>query len=426
MKALRSIFLVFGGQCVTLLGSETSRFALSLWAWQSTGKATTLSMSLFCAYSPGILLGPLAGAISDRYDRKRLLILCQAAGALTSGGLLILITTEGLLVRHIYLVAAIYSAIQALQIPTLAASVPAMVSRSHYIRANSVHKFAESSASFLGPMLGALLLGMIGLRGIIIADVISYIIAGLSLAAAPDLNSPRSTGAESARRPGLVSEIKSGIRYFSEHRGLRHLMLLFLGGNLALALVIGLIIPAVLERPGGNRHLASYVQASYGLGALIFSCALAFVDRFRKGVDMLLAAYFIEGVVMVTFGFGSNGYSWGTSLFILGGMLQIVNVVSQTIWQEQVPPPLQGRIFATKRTLAQLVIPFAFLVSGPLADTVFEPIFRNDPPQILSAVFGSGPGVGIGVIFILAGCMKMVFALIGSRSRDLLALQDAS
>lgn len=425
MKALRSLSLVFGGQCVTLLGSETSKFALSLWAWQSTGKATTLTISLFCAYMPGILLGPMAGALSDRFDRKRVLVLCEAAGALTSGALLVLIMTKGLMVWQIYLVAALYSTIQAFKLPTLAASVPAMVSRNHYIRANSIHKFAESSASFLGPMLAALLLQMIGLRWIVIVDVISFVIAGLAIAAA-DLNSPGSDGAGPAARAGLVSDVKSGFQYLARHRGLQHLMLLFVGGNLTLALAIGLIIPAVMGRPGGSEHLASYVQASYGLGALIFSCALAFVDRFTKCVDVMLAAYFIEGAAMISFGYGSSAYNWIPSLFILGGMLQLVNVISQTIWQERVPPALQGRIFATKRTLAQLVIPIALLASGPLADAVFEPLFRNDPPRVLSAIFGSGPGVGIGVIFILSGCFKMAFATLASRSCDLRALQDAA
>ncbi|MDE2140815.1 MAG: MFS transporter [Elusimicrobia bacterium] len=171
-----------------MLGSETSKFALSLWAWQSTGKATTLSISLFFAYMPGIILGPIAGALADRFDRKRLLILCEAAGALISCALLVLITTKGLMIWHIYLVTALYSTIQAFKVPTLAASVPAMVSRNHYIRANSIHKFAESSATFMGPMLGALLLQMIGLRWIVIVDVISFVIAGLAIAAA-DLRS---------------------------------------------------------------------------------------------------------------------------------------------------------------------------------------------------------------------------------------------
>jgi DHA3 family macrolide efflux protein-like MFS transporter len=109
--------VVWVGQVLSLLGSSMTSFALTIWAWQLTGRATALALVGFCAFFPLVALSPIAGALVDRWNRKTVMILSDLAAGLATIAIFILLKLGILEIWHVYVAAAFSGAFQAFQFP---------------------------------------------------------------------------------------------------------------------------------------------------------------------------------------------------------------------------------------------------------------------------------------------------------------------
>ena len=158
LTGMRGFLIFWLGQLVSLLGTNMSRFALTIWAWELTGQATALALVAVFSFAPTVIVSPIAGAMVDRLPRKLMMMLSDAAAGVTSLVILLLYSTGNLQIWHLYVAGAFTGAFESFQFPAFSAAISTMVPKEQYGRANGLLSLAESVANIGAPVLAGLLL----------------------------------------------------------------------------------------------------------------------------------------------------------------------------------------------------------------------------------------------------------------------------
>jgi MFS family permease len=406
--------IVWFGQVVSLIGTGMSNLALGLWAWQVTGSATALALMVFFATAPGLLFGPLAGALVDRFDRRAVLILSDTAAGLATLGIAALFALGQLEIWHLYAAGAVAAVAQTFQWPAYSAAISLLVPREQYGRANGMVSLAEPLSAILAPALAGLLVGLIGIGGVLALDVASFLFAVITLLLVQIPAPPPSAEGTTAARNTLLADSLFGFRYIWARKGLLGLLIVFLSFNLLAAFSFGLMAPYVLARTGGDAAIMGAVMSLFGVGGILGGVAMSLWGGPRRRVDGVLVGMVVSGLLGVALmGAGRSLPVWSAALIITAALLPITNGSSQAIWQAKVPPDLQGRVFAARLMLGKFCFPLGLLIAGPLADRVFEPAMAAGAPlaEQLGWLVGTGPGAGMGLMFLISGVLAATLAL---------------
>src|SRR5689334_22804264 len=235
-------------------------FALTLWAWQTTGQATTLALVSFFAFIPTLLFSPLAGALVDRWNRKWVMILSDFGAAVATFIVLLLHITNSLQIWHLYIVGAVGGVFLALQFPAYSAALTLVLPKEHYARAEGMIETGQSLAGILAPLLAATLLGLIHLTGILLIDLFTFLIA-LATLLWVHLPEPRVMETKRTHRESLWQATLYGFRYIFRRRSLVALQTIFFCGNLLEASGYTLIAPMLLARTHNNELMLGSVQS---------------------------------------------------------------------------------------------------------------------------------------------------------------------
>lgn len=407
--------IVWFGQLVSLLGSGMTTFAISIWAWQETGQATALALAGFFGFGPTILLSPFAGAIVDRYNRKLVMMLSDLAAGLATVALLILYSSGQLELWHIYLANAFAGAFAAFQFPAYSAAVTTMMEKKHYARATGMLSLAESASGIFAPVLAGALLGFIGIGGIMTFDIITFLVAIAALLVV-HIPEPRITQDGLRSRGNFFRESFFGFRYIFEKPGLLGLQLVFFAINFIAMFSFILIAPMILARTGNNELALGSVQSIGSIGGLIGGLVLSAWGGPKRKVNGVLIGMIVISLSQGLIGIGQALVIWAAGNFIVAFTLPILNGSNQAIWQSKVAPDVQGRVFATRRLIAQITAPVAMLLAGPIADQIFEPAFMPGgalADSMLAGVVGTGPGAGMGMMFVISAVLGVVVGLSG-------------
>lgn len=398
------------GQMVSLFGSHLTSFVLGVWVYQHTRSATDFSLISFFAIVPEILFSALAGAIVDRCDRRRVMIAGNLGAAVCTFSLVLFALAGRLALWPVYTIVALSSACQAVQYPALSASTPRLVSARHLSRANSAVEFGSAIGLLVAPVTAALFLKWIGFRGIFLFNVVTFAvaIAALVVSEIPALPAD-SVGAQ---RPGLWREALEGWNYMKEHRAFLGLVVLFAAVNFSFGTVQVLLPPLVLSF-ASSMDLGK-VMSCAGAGLMSGSLFIGLWGGPRRKVRAILWLVLIQGLVLFLGARRPTVSLIGTAAFVFSVCTIMIFVMSQTIWQTQIPQAIQGRAFAIRRLVAWSTLPIAYLAAGPLADKVFGPLLA---PQGLLAgpigpLIGIGEGRGIALLFVVMGALMVTAACV--------------
>jgi MFS transporter, DHA3 family, macrolide efflux protein len=414
--------LVWLGQMVSIIGSGLTSFALDVWVYQHTRSVTQFALASLCTLLPPLLLSPIAGALVDRWNRRWCMILSDCGTALCVVAIAILVFSNRLEVWHVYIAVAIASTFGAFQSPAYHASIAMLVPKSHLHRANSMIQTGDALAMLLPPVLGGFLLVSLGLPGVIAIDFGTFLfsIVTLLLVRIPD---PEPT-AETDRPISFWAEVVYGWKYIQARPGLMGLMLLFVVGNFVLAIVSQLIAPLVLSF--AKADVLGLVYAIDGIGMLLGTLLIGMGKTPKRQVSAILGFQLLGGFCLLLTGLQASIPAIALATFLFSFGSTIINISSQYIWQTKVAPNVQGRVFAVERMLGSSLQPFAYILVGPLADRVFEPLMAVDGALASSVgqIIGVGAGRGIGLMFILMGAMTIVTTVAGYQYPRLRLLED--
>ena len=417
LAGMRGFVLIWFGQLVSMLGTGMTNFALSFYLFEKTGQATTLTIAIFCFVAPSILLSPLAGALVDRSNRKFVVIITDlAAGIVTIAWLAIILTAGDLELWQVYLGNAITGAFNAFQFPAFSAAVTLMIPKEQFGRAAGMMDFAGATSGILAPALAGALLGPIGLAGIMAIDVVTFVFAILAVLVVHMPQPEPEPQIEGAARPSIWQDSLYGFRYIRQRPSLLGLQFAFTALNFIAAFGAVITFPLILARTGNSATTLATVQSLAAFGGIAGGLLMSTwggPKRRVRGVLLGMTGESILGPMVVGLARSIPGWAFGS--FMSNAWIPIINGSNQAIWQSKVPPAVQGRVFATRRMIAQFSFPIAVLFAGPLADQVFEPAMQGDGwlAALFGPIFGTGPGAGMGLMVFMSGVFGAAVGLIG-------------
>jgi MFS family permease len=362
---------------------------------------------------PFLLISPFAGVMVDRYDRKLMMMVSDFGGVTATVGILLVHLTGQLQIWHRYAAAVINGLANTFQWPAYSAAISTMVPKEKYSRANGMMSLIESGPSVFSPMLAGALLPILGLRGILILDIGTFLLA-ISALLAVHVPKPPSTHEGQAGKGNLLSEAAYGFRYILARRGLLGLLIFFLIQNSLMGIGGSVVAPFVLSHTGNNSVALGATQSAWAVGAVVGGVLMSVWGGFKRRMrSILIGELFLGFFGLILFGLGRSLEHWMAAAAIAAVFMPLTNGASQAIWQAKVAPDVQGRVFSARRMIAWLMDPVTPILAGGLADYVTEPFMRSSSPQALSLglLVGRGPGSGMALQFIFAGIVSVLVVM---------------
>lgn len=414
-SGFRTFLLIWFGQVISLTGSGMTRFALSVWAYQQTGAATTLALMGFASFIFYVPIGMVAGVWVDRWNRRIVMLLSDAGSGLLTAFVLLMFVSGQLAIWHILVLEALSGVLEAFQLPAYTASVTMLVDPAHRGRANGLRSLGWSLTRVFAPILGGLVLAVADLRAVLLVDLATFL-AAYSTLLLTRIPSPPVSAEGQIGKGHWRSELVTAFTYLRMRKGLFYLILMFMVMNFIASLTYWGVMPAmILARTGGDEGVLAAVQGAMGVFAVFGGLGVtAFIKR-AKLVHWIVVGgvlSFLLGDLLMGLSRSLEGWLFAaaaTEIFV-----PFIFTAEQTILQNKVPPDLQGRVFALDGTIRDLIIPFGFLLAGTLADHVFEPAMQPGGAlaSILGDVWGTGPGAGMGVMYLGTAIAGTILCLV--------------
>ncbi len=364
-------FTIWTGQQLSSIGSRLGRFALVWWITATTGSATVLAMATLVALLPEVLLAPFVGAYVDRHNRRRIMILADGFVALASAVLAYLFWSGQMQVWHVYVIMLARSLGETLHWPAMQASTSLMVPERHLARVAGMNSTMMGVLSVVAPPLGALLLELLPLHGIMAIDVITALLAIVPLLFV-GIPQPAPRPAASGGATSLWAGVREGLTYVRAWPGLFRIMLMAALLNFMLA-PAGTLQPILVTKHfGGGALQLGWSNSAWGAGVILGGLVLSLWGGFRRRVITSLA-----GLVGLGLGAGMVGLASAhlfavglAGLFVMGFMNPIVNGPLMATVQAKVAPEMQGRVFTIMQALAGAMMPLSMAIAGPVADAL--------------------------------------------------------
>jgi MFS transporter, DHA3 family, macrolide efflux protein len=406
---LRTYYVLLVAQAISLLGSQISGLAVSIAIFRQTGHATPLALVAFFSAAPRMLLGGLAGAVADRFDRRRIMLAANVGYVVSSGLLLASFASGAFQLWHLYALVLGSALCAAIEAPAFQASVIMLVPDSHRDRANAIGMIGGPAAGILAPAIAGLLYAIIGVVGAISLDIASFMVALVALVAVR-IPMPAKTVDGLAMRASIWRQAFDGFRYLGARPALLGLCGCFSITSFLVLGVLVLNVPYILDRTG-NVALLGVVLGALNFGALAGAVTMAVWGGTRPRIHTVMLGVTVVGAFLALAGVSRGALSIGASLFALMFAIPFIEAASMSIFQAKTAPDLQGRVFASISQITALLRPAAYLVAGPLADRVFEPARGRPVWRSVAWLVGAGPGAGIGLMFVMAGTLALLLGL---------------
>lgn len=407
--------IILIGQAVSILASNMTGFALSIWVFQKTNSATSLGIMTTAFTLPYLLIIPLAGVMVDRYNRKLMMAVSDLAAGMGTLTILVLSTTGNLQVWHFYAVNILIGLGNAFQWPAYSAAISTMVPKEKYGRANGMVSLVEAAPGVVAPLLAGSLLPFIKLNGILLIDVATFILA-IGLLMMVVIPSPKRTADGLSGQGNFWHEATFGFKYIFQRPSLFGYVIMLFIANLFLGFPNSVHVPMILSRTGNNSLLLGAVETagaiSWTVGSLVMS-AWGGPKRRIYGALFGWMFYCIFGNIL--FGIGRSTEIWIPAILIAGLGSNVGVATSQAILQAKVAPDVQGRVFSARRLLTWFPDTFTPILGGMLADYVMEPAMRAQGwlASAFGWLVGASPGSGMALMMIFFGLLTSLTMISG-------------
>ena len=366
---LRTFLIIFTGQAFSLLGSAAVNFALVWWLTAKTGSATVLAYASIAAILPQALLGPIAGPLVDRWDRRLTIIVADLLIAATSIVLIALFLAGEPSTGLVIAVIAVRAMGAAFHTPASQAAVPMYVPADQLMRVSGWNFFMGSGVAMAGPVLGAFLMGVAPITAVIAVDVAGALIAVTSLLVVRIPHPVSPEGPEAAT--GFVAEFIAGWRVLVAHKGLLDLALVMTVVTVLYMPLSALFPLMTLEHFGGDAGGAATVEFAFGLGMLLGSLGIGALTARFPAVRLVQLGIFAIGVLLAASGLlPSSGFWAFVGLCVAMGLtVPLFGAPLTAMFQLLIDPSRLGRVMSLYMTISMLAAPLGLVVAGPLAET---------------------------------------------------------
>jgi MFS transporter, DHA3 family, macrolide efflux protein len=369
---LRHTTLFLTGQTVSLFGSSLVQYAI-LWSLTlQTRSGVVLTLATAFGFLPQALMSVFGGVWADRYNRKLLLIGADATIASATLVLAVLLWQGEDSLWLIYAALAIRSLGAGVQMPAVGALLPQIVPVDRLIRVNGINASIQSAMTLLAPAAAAALFAWLGLQAVLVVDVVTAVV-GIALVALI----PVATLVPAAARGGYFDDLRAGLRYVRGHAVILRVLVFFAAVMLLMA-PVGYLSPLMVVRTFGEEVWKLTVnELAFGVGMMIGGFAIAAWGGHHDRLRMLFGTSAAFGVLSIGLGLTGDVFGWSGSfaaylsiMFVLGAAVSVYSTTAMTLFQEQVEPTMQGRVFGVQGIVLALAMPVGMLLFGPIADVV--------------------------------------------------------
>lgn len=407
---MRTFLLLWVTQSFSGLGSAMTSYALVIWSYTQRGSALMTALLMVCSYAPYVVFSIFAGALSDRFDKKKTMLVCDAVAAMTSVIMMFLLQTGRLEIWHLYIGNVIAGLMNTVQQPASEVAVTRVLPKKYYQRVGGLRYFGNSLNSILAPLIATAVLGIAGMQMVFVFDLFTFATAFVTLAFVIRIPEGRQ---ETEPGEGLLTASRQGISFLKKEKGIFHLIL-FLAAINFVASVYDAAFPAmVLSRNGGSEKVLGIVNAVIGASALLGSVLATFwkepKSRVRVICNCLLFSMATENILLAL---GTTPLIWGIGGFLGWIFIPLMNTNLDAILRLRIPVEMQGRVYSVRNSFQFFTIPVGYFLGGMLVDLVFEPFMAHqNGDSILIRLFGEGKGSGAAFLFFVLAFMGVLVCL---------------
>ncbi len=421
---MRQFLLLWLTQSVSALGSAMTSYALVIWSYSQEGSALITALLMVCSYAPYVICSVFAGALSDRWDKKKTMLCCDAVAAACTLVILLLIRTDNLRIWHLYIINAVSGLMNTVQQPASEVAVTAILPRRHFQRVGGLRYFSNSLNSILTPIIATAILGFGGIDLIITIDIVSFTAAFVSLLLF--IRIPESAAGEVKEKGSLVKSAGEGISYLRNNPGIFHLILFLAAINLVASMYNAAFPAMMLSKQDAGETAMGVVNATVGITTLIGSIIASLVKKPKSRVNTIWWCLMVSmGTENLLIALGKTIPVWCIGAFLGWITIPLMSANLEAILRLSIPTEIQGRVFAARNTFQFFTIPLGYLLGGIFVDYVFEPIMADNQLKFLALCFGEGKGSGAAMFFAVLWLMGISVCLLFRKDKHIWRLENS-
>lgn len=411
-KELKDFYLLWSTQSLSQLGSAMTGFALTLWMYEKTGSALSTAALTICTYAPYVLMSIFAGAVSDKFDKKKTILVCDAFAAVCTLTVLVLYKADLLSVWHLYAINAVSGLMNTIQQPASEVAYTMVVPKEQYQKISGLQSLSRSLISIGNPLIASALYGTAGLGAVIAADLITFSIAFAVLAFFIRIPAiPNGSGNDEK----ILELAKEGLRFLRKNPLVLHVILFMSGVNL-IASTFDAVLPALVIPRCGNSVLG-IVTSCAGIAMVLGSLLVTVMPKPKNRVRVIyMTMLFSLGTENFILAFSRNPVVWCAGQVLGWIFVPVMSANENIIMRNTIPVELQGRVFACRNTLQFFTIPIGLALGGFLVDKICEPFMAGQGANtVYSLLFGSGKGSGAALMMFILGIAGTILCLASGR-----------
>lgn len=365
-------FTIFTGQALSLFGSALVQFALVWYLTKQTGSATILATASLVAMLPQILLGPFAGTLIDRWNRRMVMIIADGGIALSTLALAGLFWAGKVQIWQIYAILLIRSVGGAFHWPAMSASTSLMVPREQLSRVAGMQQTLNGLVNIVAPPSGAVLIGLLPTQSILLIDIATALTAIVPLLLIDIPRPIREQTEDGQYTTSYWQDFRAGFRYVAAWPGLMALLAMAVMINFLLTPAASLMPLLVTKHFGLGALEFGLTDSLFGIGMIAGGLLLSTWGGFNRRVVTVMLGIIGMGVGVVMIGLAPAQSFWMAlaGMAVMGVTNPLANGPLHAILQATVKPEMQGRVMSLTSSAATAMTPLSLAVAGPLSDLV--------------------------------------------------------
>lgn len=421
----KAFLLLWSTQSFSELGSAMTSYALVIWSYEQKGSALATSLLMISSYAPYVILSIFAGTLSDRWNKKHIMLVCDTIAAMGTITVFVLLKTGTLALWHLYILNALNGLMNTVQQPASEVAVTRILPRKYYQKIGGMRYFSNALNSIGTPILATAFLAFAGITVVLWFDLLTFATAFISLLLF--IKIPEDT-ASAEKKESFLAAAGTGIKYLHRNRGIFDLILFLACINLTASMYQAALPAMLLSRTNGGQKALGIVNATTGIAMLAGSIIASFLGKPKNRVKVicntLLFSMSFENFILA---FGRTIPAWSIGAFLGWILIPLMNTNLDAILRENIPVGLQGRVYAVRNTLQFFTIPIGFFFGGFLVDNVFEPVMSiQHQGSILLRLFGSGKGSGAAFLFFILAFSGILTCIIFRHNKNLQRLETST
>ena len=408
IKEMNSYLLLWFTQMISGLGSAMTAYALVIWSYKQAGSALQTALLMVCSYAPYVICSVFAGAFSDRWDKKKTMLICDVLAALSTLIVLFLLMNDALQIWHLYIINAVSGLMNTVQQPVSEVATSVLLKREYYQKVGGLRYLSNSLNSILTPIITTAIMSFWGIGTVIAIDLISFMIAFLVLLFFIPIPKTESQKAQES----VLQSVLEGVRWLKCNPGVFRLMLFLAGINLVSSM-FNATFPALALSKASETAMGA-VNFVTGITMLIGSILASFLPAPKSRVKAIWCCLMLSMCTENFFlAFGNKTWIWCLGAFLGWIAIPLMSANLETVNRLNIPIEIQGRVFAARNSFQFFTIPVGYFLGGLLVDKVFEPIMAMQPTSgLLVQLFGLGKGSGAAFLFAVLWIMGIGICLL--------------